>query len=1112
LQLLLLESQFFCWEVKSEHLFLHACVYRLLPSFKSRSSLPPRLLLLWVEVRGIPLLVILALECVCAFNCSCFVVADVFLFLVFLFSGFMTKALTESVRLKREKEKAEKKSKSGILASTLWWCHCCLSIGPLSKRNKQHGSANTPMADMQPTVGSLPHGRLVWQSAIGGNLGEAWISFSHLTKLHYTFLAPGFFFPLTAQFAINGQKKLISFFFSALFQKCLNTLHHSKTCFCSLSHQRVFIHTHTHTRTHAHYLHVMSVKREFYVDFEVKFGKTVLSIEMPASASVHDLKQRLEEKTQVRAEKQRLLLNLPVMKEKHRDPSHDTVLRHLFPAALVERFEQHDGHVAQHLKVNAMLLGSVEVAPPVNVAATTEISRLVATTVEHDGKWYRCSYSKGYLLQTAYVCRTCVNEGRAAPQHALCLACAEFCHGDHEVEEWGVRHYMRCDCCTEKCWRPTTASEGNDSQTKATEAENRSTTDAAPGVGATVSATEVRTVHSHDIEQRTVRKRSRSTSPLTPKRSRGSSPMSVIRMTTIPPTDMPDLDLLHPTNKGPATTAALSGSSRVGATATTAAGRSSGGGGGEVAASTGFPSVPSPVPAESFDTTPEKCAAAAAAHSEVTETTGDTPNAPTALPRLSRCAFVIDSKTKRAPVESILPSNKLNRYPRDPLNWCYCKMPQPSNDPECGGIACLLCTSCYWSTHITKLFTRQYRRVSCYGDVLVGDTVAFKCTTCDTYVCAPCRYRCHKDHVIAPGCVVPSVEDGTDNGARDGANFRCGCRELCAIAETVPQELIDDESSYALISDADAAELLKNDIFTGFVCAYCMQEHPWLTTEDPLKCYHGELPPTVEANKPVIACGTKAASPVRGVTDTDTFPYHGMLLPADSFTPDMTCSCAPCRAAYEKFAPRPLEDATEMIMELHDHCDNCEKSVKDQQAFMCRTCEMNMEDTFFICKDCNALREMLVERRSRVPASSSRPPDASTSAAEAGEGEDAASHDTGAEMEHTTTHEVDRATSGFNGYTHDLSHEFIEDTFENLYALCGMQMMQSMDPEVQEYVASNWNPEASQMEVANTLSQSLGQIPLQFSDEELREMASLNQRRKQSKNHSNHHHHHDSSK
>ncbi|KPI84894.1 hypothetical protein ABL78_6049 [Leptomonas seymouri] len=849
----------------------------------------------------------------------------------------------------------------------------------------------------------------------------------------------------------------------------------------------------------------MATKKEFYVDFEVKFGKTVVLVEMPGSASVRALKEKLEEQTHVRAEKQRLLLNLPVLKEKHRDPPQDTQLRHLFPAALVHRCEQHEGPVAQHLRVSAMLLGSADTAPSVNVTATTEISRLVATTVEHDGKWYRCSYSRGYLRQTAYVCRTCIEEGRADPQHALCLACAEFCHGSHEVEEWGVRHYMRCDCCTEKCWRPTTVPAGGGSGPAMAAGESARTaadTVAVPGV-----APEVRVVHSRDIEQRTMRKRARSSSPLTPKRSRGSSPMSGIRMATIPPAEMPELDLQTPSTASITRSTpgdGMHGPAReVGSTAGVPPAQSP-------TAAVGFPSSPRQASTDTVNTTPEK-KEVAGADNEVGGAAGAVPITPSPLPQLSRCAFVIDSRTKRAPVESILPINRYNRYPRDSLNWCYCKIPHPSDDPECGGIACLLCSSCYWSTHITKLFTGQYRRMPCYGDVLVGDTVAFKCNTCSTYVCTPCRYRCHKDHDIAPGCVIPSSAEGTDNGAIAGANFSCGCRGLCMIAETVPEELIDDPSSYTLISDADAVELVNNDVFTGFLCAHCMQEYPWLATEDPLKCYHGELPAAVQTKKPVVACGTKATSPTNMADeDADTFPCHGMLLPVNSFTPDMTCSCASCRAAYEKFAPRALEEATEMIMELHDHCGNCGKSVKDQQAFMCRTCEMSMDDSFFICQDCNALRQMLAANRGRVQAPQAEAEanvahDNSDSAQGSAAGESAVSHqqavslsDGAVSAEDPATRDADESAPNADGYSHDLSHEFIEDTVENLYALCGLQMLQNMDPDMQEYVSSAWNPEANQVEVANTLSQSLGQVPLQFDDEELREIASLNQRRLQS--------------
>ncbi|CAJ1009988.1 hypothetical protein Q4I28_005302 [Leishmania naiffi] len=843
----------------------------------------------------------------------------------------------------------------------------------------------------------------------------------------------------------------------------------------------------------------MAAKREFYVDFEVKFGKTVVSLEMPASATVHDLKHRLEEKTHVRLDKQRLLLNLPVVKAKHRDPPHDTVVRLLFPAELVSRCEQHDGPVAQHLKVSAMLLGSAEVAPTVNVAATSEISRLVATTVEYDGKWYRCSYPRGYLRQTAYICRTCVDEERADPQHAVCLACAEFCHGNHEVEEWGVRYNMRCDCCTQKCWRVPAASEA----TAEAAAKQRARLDSSSSVASPmVSVSQMRAVQTSDIEGRTTRKRAPSTTPVTPKRSRGSSPMSGIRMTTIPPTDMPEVTLHPSTTSGmsvstagaskpsqeasrllPSSSAFLTGPSSPLAAAPAALDKAN--------AAVGVAGKPSFLGKRSPDRDNEDDDF----HGGPGEEEHQDAHLPPLL-ELSHCAFVVDSKTKKPPVESVLPTNRHNRYPRDPFNWCYCKNPYPSDDPECGGIACMLCCSCYWSTHLTRLHTYQYRRMPCYGDVLLGDTVAFKCNTCNTCVCVPCRYRCHKDHDVEETLVRTSTDDGTDNDAPEGARFSCGCRGLCAIAEEVPAEMIDDESTFDLIPDTVAMEMMNNDIFTGFVCAYCMQEHPWMATDDPLKCYQGQLPPTTSEKRSVLACGAKSPLPHSAdVEDSDVFPYHGMLLPVSAFTNDMTCSCEACRTTFAKFAPRSAENATEMIMALHDHCDHCGKSIKDQQAFMCRTCEMRLDHTFFICKDCNALRELQVQSIHCVqalarPSNDEAPPQSvERSHGDRGEGSvedaqlDAANHSAS-----------DHVLPETGEYDHDLSHEFVEDTFENLYALCGMQILQNMDPEMQEYVASHWDPATNRMELANSLSQSLGQIPLMFDEEELREMTVLNQK------------------
>ncbi|KAK7200956.1 putative zinc finger in N-recognin (UBR box) [Novymonas esmeraldas] len=806
--------------------------------------------------------------------------------------------------------------------------------------------------------------------------------------------------------------------------------------------------------------------REVYVDFEVKFGKSVVSLEMPVSATVRDLKQRLEEETHVRIAKQRLLLNAPVVKARQRDPPLATMIRALLPADLVARCEQHDGAVAQHVRVGAMLLGSVDAAPTVDVTAASEISRLVATTVEHDGKWYRCSYARGYLRQTAYVCRTCINEGRADPQHVLCLACAELCHGNHDVEEWGMRYHMRCDCCTQKCWRPPT-----DPKTAAAAAAARR---AVQHPSAAQPSAEVWTLQTHEIEQRTMRKRTRSTSPLAPRRSRGSSPIGGIRMAAAPPPDMPEVS--------------LHASSAASAVAP-----------GAVA----FPSAPPP-------TSSAAPAAAGSAHGHRDTTAvqderegeeeegaeeggagaGDeqAERPPPPLPELHRCAFVVDSKTGKAPEASVLPVNRGNRYPRDSLHWCHCKSTQPSDDPECGGVACMLCCSCFWSTHITRLHTLQYRRLPCYGDVLLGDTVAFKCRTCNTHVCAPCRYRCHKDHDVEDVLVTPSRDDGTDNGALEGAQFSCGCRGLCAIAEEVPADMIDDVSTFAPIPDSVAVELMNEDIFSGFVCAACMQEHPWMATEDPLRCYGGQLPPPVLTKKPVIACGATATG-----DDSEVFPYHGMLLPVTAFTSGMTCPCEPCRAAFDAFAPRATEDATQMVMELHDYCDNCGAFIKDQQAFMCRTCEMHYEETFFICKDCNAMREILVQNTNRVRASTTMQPSEEEEPTSSSQAPPPASSSSPREAD-VVEGDGEAAQDSSHTYKHDLSHDFIEDTLDNLYGLCGMQVLQSTDPETQDYIASNWDPAVHRVELTNTLTQSLGQIPLQFSAEELQEIAELNQR------------------
>ncbi|CAD2219094.1 hypothetical protein AGDE_17030 [Angomonas deanei] len=504
----------------------------------------------------------------------------------------------------------------------------------------------------------------------------------------------------------------------------------------------------------------------------VRYGRQKVSVAMEPNETVEDLKRNIEKHLGISPTLQRLLFSAPVLREYRQDPSSSITIEKLVDAS---------DEKSDITELNVLVIPKKEGNPIVNSKVTSEYARLVSTTVEHDGNWYRCNYGDGYLLQRAYVCRTCVEEGRADPNHVLCLACADFCHLEHDVEEWGVRYYTRCDCCTERCWR---------SDTKGADSPN-----SPPHV----------VVSNEDILRRTTkRKRSRSSSPITPK--------SPFRAT-------PEADQDH----------------------------------------TSLPPLPPAAPKHN-------------------------------------CAFIVDKDTGKPPVSVVLPANRHNRYPRNPLHWCYCLQDVHKDDPDCEGVTCLLCNSCFWSSHLKRLHTRQFSYVPCYGDVLRGETLAFFCETCDTYVCPPCRFRCHKDHQVKDEPVLGCREDGTDNGAPPEAEFTCGCGPLCQAPERVTGSASENWSD----PPPSVAEGLMNlDIFTGFICSFCMQEYPWLYENPPDHCYNGSLPEKKPLTQKVIDCGTSSVEENR-----DRFPFHGMVVPVTFFKEGSTCACAPCQQAFAQFAPR----------------------------------------------------------------------------------------------------------------------------------------------------------------------------------------------------------------
>ena len=55
----------------------------------------------------------------------------------------------------------------------------------------------------------------------------------------------------------------------------------------------------------------------------------------------------------------------------------------------------------------------------------------------------KCSYSKGYIIQEVFLCRTCtINEEGSG----ICVGCYLSCHLDHDIAELGPKSNFQCDC------------------------------------------------------------------------------------------------------------------------------------------------------------------------------------------------------------------------------------------------------------------------------------------------------------------------------------------------------------------------------------------------------------------------------------------------------------------------------------------------------------------------------------------------------------------------------------------------------------------------------------------------------------------------------------------
>lgn len=60
-------------------------------------------------------------------------------------------------------------------------------------------------------------------------------------------------------------------------------------------------------------------------------------------------------------------------------------------------------------------------------------------------KFDECSYSKGYVRQALYVCRTCLSNPEEEVA-AICYSCSLSCHSKCDLVELFARRNFKCDC------------------------------------------------------------------------------------------------------------------------------------------------------------------------------------------------------------------------------------------------------------------------------------------------------------------------------------------------------------------------------------------------------------------------------------------------------------------------------------------------------------------------------------------------------------------------------------------------------------------------------------------------------------------------------------------
>lgn len=435
-----------------------------------------------------------------------------------------------------------------------------------------------------------------------------------------------------------------------------------------------------------------------------------------------------------------------------------------------------------------------------------------------------------------------------------------------------------------------------------------------------------------------------------------------------------------------------------------------------------------------------------------------------------RCKFLTDERTGAPPSAPLL-RNSENQYPPETKTWCYCKGTAATTEEEEEGLNCMMCHNVCYAPHITHLYTHLFHLVSCYAETSGHNTLGYRCVTCEeaagvapgvassgseVLYCPPCLLHCHTGHVVSKEPVhVEWRCEGTKS-------LVCGCRAACAIAHAMPDTVLLDKakalrtSQPPLVGSDDttavmtteipqwmATQLVEDDEVSAFICARCMLSHPWLwrhgdAAYDDLselrQCRKGRYIRETDVNVvdvPVLACGTQPSglAPTahhRDAVAADVFPYHGMLVPDDIKA--FLCQCADCQRELAGVFPRRVSsDGLQLFIPYEDTCCHCSEAVERSSGHLCATCELQQLSSYFLCDECFQLPEV------------------------------------------RAAHARDRNRDGS-----DAAHEFVGDTFENLWRVFGAALVGQVDPETKQWMLENWSDGAARDVVLDMMRGTFG--------------------------------------